>query len=299
MPLAQVTDAALIDTPAWFTRALATTPEGGEISVDAATIRFRAWGPRDGPGVVLVHGGAAHARWWDHIGPLLADGFRVVALDLSGHGDSEQREDYSLDQWADEVLAVVSAGGIGKHPVIIGHSMGGLVALRCAARYGPQLRGAVAVDSPVREFTPEDRAAREHQAFGPLRVYPSREDAISRFRTLPDQWTLPFVKDHVAETSVREVDGGWCWKFDPVIFQRDPAATESVLPVSCPVILMPAEFGLQAGAVRGAVVDQFGREAPTIEIPGAAHHVMLDSPIALITSLRTIVAVWHRWPPST
>ena len=47
---------------------------------------------------MLVHGGAAHSRWWDHIGPLLADGRLVVAIDLSGHGDSARRESYSLDQ---------------------------------------------------------------------------------------------------------------------------------------------------------------------------------------------------------
>jgi pimeloyl-ACP methyl ester carboxylesterase len=215
MPLAHAAGTGFVDPPEWFTRALKTVPDEGEVTVDAAMIRFRSWGPGGGPGIVLVHGGAAHARWWDHIGPLLADGVRVVALDLSGHGDSDQREDYSVDLWAAEVLAVVAAGGIEHDPVIVGHSMGGLVALRCAATYGAQLRGAVAVDSPVREFTPEDRAARDRQAFGPLRVYPSREDAIARFRTMPDQWTLPFVKQHIAETSLREVDGGWSWKFDP------------------------------------------------------------------------------------
>jgi uncharacterized protein YbjT (DUF2867 family) len=66
-----------------------------------------------------------------------------------------------------------------------------------------------AVDSPLRDFTPEERAARAGQAFGPPRVYPTVEDAIAYFRTLPPQDALPFVLRHVAETSVREVEGGW------------------------------------------------------------------------------------------
>jgi hypothetical protein len=53
----------LTDVPAWFTEAVATTPQEGAVDVDSATIRFRAWGPPGGGGVVLIHGGGAHSRW--------------------------------------------------------------------------------------------------------------------------------------------------------------------------------------------------------------------------------------------
>jgi pimeloyl-ACP methyl ester carboxylesterase len=285
------------EAPAWFREALATEPDLGSVELDGARIAYRAWGPIGGDGVVLVHGGAAHARWWDHIGPLLARGVRVVAPDLSGHGDSEHRSSYRLDQWADEVVAVAPAAGIGGPPIVIGHSMGGLVALRAGRQHGRRLRAVAAVDSPVRDFTPEERAARDGQAFGPLRVYPVREEAIARFRTMPVQDTLPYVLRHVAETSLREVDGGWSWKFDPAVFRRDPAVHEPVLAVDCPAILMPAEFGLLAGQTPNQLTDLSGRPVPDVEIPEAAHHVMLDSPRALITSLRTLIAAWNRWPP--
>jgi pimeloyl-ACP methyl ester carboxylesterase len=285
------------EPPVWFADALATEPDVGFLEVNGARIAYRAWGPAGSDGVVLVHGGAAHARWWDHIAPLLARDVRVVAPDMSGHGDSDHRETYRLDQWAAEVVAVAPAGGISGRPFVIGHSMGGLVALRAGARHGPGLRAVAAIDSPVRDFTPEERAARDGQAFGSLRVYPSREQAISRFRTLPAQETLPYVLRHVAETSVREVDGGWSWKFDPGVFTRDPAVHEPVLPVDCPAILMSGEFGLLAGQTPNRLTDRAGRPVPTLEIPGAAHHVMLDSPRALIASLRTLIAAWSRWPP--
>jgi pimeloyl-ACP methyl ester carboxylesterase len=283
--------------PRWFVDALATEPDVGCLEVDGARIAYRAWGPAGGDGVVLVHGGAAHARWWDHVAPLLARDVRVVAPDLSGHGDSDHRDGYGLDQWAAEVVAAAPAGGIGSRPFVIGHSLGGLVALRAGGRYGPGLRAVAAVDSPVRDVTPEERAARDGQAFGRLRVYPSREQAISRFRTLPAQETLPYVLRHVAETSLREVDGGWSWKFDPGIFTRDPAVHEPVLPVDCPAILLSGEFGLLAGRTPHPLTDRAGRRVPTVEIPEAAHHVMLDSPRALISSLRTLLAAWTRWPP--
>src|SRR5215471_2564790 len=121
---------SMIDTnsaasPAWFTAALATPVTRRTTMVDGAAIAYRTWGEPGGRGIVLVHGGAAHSRWWDHVGPLLADGRRVVAIDLSGHGDSGRRESYSLDGWAREVLAVAEDAGIAAvPPTVIGHSMG-------------------------------------------------------------------------------------------------------------------------------------------------------------------------------
>src|ERR1700739_91182 len=94
--------------PAWFTQALAA-PVAERMTVhDGVSIAFRMGGGPSGRGVVLVHGGAAHSRWWDHIAPMLAVGRRVIAIDLSGHGDSGRRESYNLDAWAHEILAVMA-----------------------------------------------------------------------------------------------------------------------------------------------------------------------------------------------
>ena len=76
--------------PDWFARAIAQAPEHRDVVVAGARVAYRAWGPAGAPGVVLVHGGAAHSGWWDHVAPLLT-GHRVVALDLTGHGDSDRR----------------------------------------------------------------------------------------------------------------------------------------------------------------------------------------------------------------
>src|SRR2546429_2737796 len=97
--------------PAWFSAALDAPVQEGAITVDGASIAYRAWGDPDGRSIVLVHGGAAHSRWWDHIAPMLTDGWRVVAVDLSGHGDSDRRDRYTPPTAAREGLAVVPAAG--------------------------------------------------------------------------------------------------------------------------------------------------------------------------------------------
>jgi pimeloyl-ACP methyl ester carboxylesterase len=285
--------------PAWFSAALAAPVQEGAITVDGASIAYRAWGDPDpdGRSIVLVHGGAAHSRWWDHIAPLLTAGWRVVAVDLSGHGDSDRRDRYSLDTWAREVLAVVAEAGSAAASVVIGHSMGGLVTLRLATLAGSQIAGAVAIDSPVRDMAPEDRAARQHRAFGPLRVYPTPEAAVARFRPIPDQPTLAYIADHVAATSIRAAEGGWTWKFDPNVFARDHLTPELLTRLDCRVALFRAEHGLVTPQQGEVLYDRLGRVAPVIEIPVAGHHIMLDQPVALVAALRTLLADWDHSIP--
>jgi pimeloyl-ACP methyl ester carboxylesterase len=283
--------------PAWFSAALATAPEVRETECEGTSIAYRAWGDPADRNIVLVHGGAAHSRWWDHIAPLLARGWRVVAMDLSGHGDSGRRDRYSLDIWAREVLAVVTDAGTAASTVVIGHSMGGLVTLRLATLAGAQIAGAVAIDSPIRDMAPEDRAARQHRAFGPLRVYPTPEAITARFRPIPDQPTLAWITEHVAATSIRPAEGGWTWKFDPRVFARDTLTPELLTRLDCRVALFRAEHGLVTPQQGEAIYDRLGRVAPLIEIPVAGHHIMLDEPVALAAALRTLLADWDHSIP--
>jgi pimeloyl-ACP methyl ester carboxylesterase len=284
--------------PDWFRTALASPVTAGSVTVAGTQVCYRAYGPEVARCIVLVHGGGAHARWWDHIAPLLADSHRVAAIDLSGHGDSGRREKYALDWWAEEVMAVAAAVGSTGPPIVIGHSMGGFVALRAAGLYGASLAGIVVIDSPVQDLTPEEQAAREERAFGPLRIYPTREAAVSRWRPIPPQDTLPYIRDHVAATSVREVPGGWTWKFDPAVFYRMAAAPALLRHFDCRVALFHAEHGIVPAQMTEAMYDKLGRRAPVIEIPAAGHHVLLDQPIALVTGIRTLLSDWEHSLPA-
>lgn len=104
--MSSTTDAGVTAPPDWFIAALGTPVEQRTVTVDGVPIAYRGWGKPGPDGIVLVHGGGAHSRWWDHIAPLLAGERRVAAIDLSGHGDSGRRQCYGLDDWAREVLAV-------------------------------------------------------------------------------------------------------------------------------------------------------------------------------------------------
>ncbi|MDJ0394634.1 alpha/beta hydrolase [Rhodococcus sp. G-MC3] len=278
--------------PQWFSDSVSWVPVERDIEVLGTSIHLKSWGEPELPGVVLVHGGAAHAGWWDHIAPFLARRHRVVALDLSGHGDSGSREGYGFEFWSAEVLAVVEASEFVRPPVLIGHSMGGWVSM-AAATDDARVAGVAVLDTPLRSLSPEQAAARDKRAFGPLKVYPTLIDAISHFRTVPDQAdSLPFVMDHVARRSLREVDGGWSWKFDPRIFGSARPTPELLQSVRCRAALFRAERGLVTTDVAAEMYALFGRTAPVVEIPLAGHHIMLDQPLPLVSGLLTLLADW-------
>ncbi|MGH9057793.1 MAG: alpha/beta fold hydrolase [Acidimicrobiales bacterium] len=280
--------------PAWFVDALAVPVEVGSVEVAGCGIAFRRWGDPSRPGVLLVHGGGAHSRWWDHVAPFFSGECCVTAIDLSGHGDSGRRPLYTFEHWAEEIATLANALGSAQPPVIVAHSLGGFASFHAAALHGDLLEGVVIVDSPARQPSPEQEASSNREAFGPLRLYPTREAALARFRTVPEQESLPWVVDHVREHSVRQVPGGWTWKFDPTFFsnvgQFDPAVLSKV---SCRVAILRAQFGLLTADIGVHMYELLGRTAPVIEIPLAYHHVMLDQPIALVTAVRSLLADWR------
>ena len=298
-----MTYTALPGAPAWFTRALAVPR--GDLVVDVADCPIHAltFGTPGTRGLVFVHGGGAHAHWWTHVAAAFADEFRVVCVDLSGHGDSGHRSAYSLEQWTDEVMAVAGAGDIAGPPVVVGHSMGGFVTIGTAARHGDAVSGAIVCDSPVTEPDPEISSYRLKEAFGRPRVYPTMDDALAHFRTVPAQDNyLDYVMDHVAHNSVRPTEGGLQWKFDRDVFAQFGGGLRSVaLPylsrLRCRFALLRSQYGLVTPDIGRFMYEELGRVTPVIEIPEAGHHAMLDQPLILLTALRTLLADWDHSEP--
>jgi pimeloyl-ACP methyl ester carboxylesterase len=286
------------DAPAWYRHALDVPHEDGAVDVDGTSIHFLAWGEPGRPGLVLVHGGAAHAHWWTHVAAQFAGVYRVAAIDLSGHGDSDRRDEYTLARWCAEVMAVADDADMAGPPIVIGHSMGGFVTLATAAAHGDRIAGAVVMDSPVTAPDPEMEGSRRNQFRDP-KVYPDAATAITRFRTVPEQDHYePYVMAHVAATSLRPTEGGVTWKFDPAIFMPRRSAANELLPnITCRVALFRAEHGLVTPDIGAYMYEQLGRVAPVIEVPLAGHHLMLDQPLLVVTALRTLLADWEHSVP--
>ena len=280
--------------PDWFHDALAMPFETGSVHVCGVDISYLAWGPPSGSSTVLVHGGAAHAMWWAPLAALLDPTRRVIAMDLSGHGLSGRRDAYSADLWSEEIAAVALATSDGP-PTIIGHSLGGIVLSHGAQTHGHLFERIVLVDSPVWGAAPAPEGALARVSGRPQRAYPDLATAVNRFRLVPmqecaNQWYV----DHVAHHGLVLGTDGWRWRFDPEIFALGRGAHQLVrfsgdLDASgCPWSVVMGGRSYLAGAARRTFASRRG--SPLRFVPDAAHHVMLDQPLALLENLQDLLA---------
>ena len=198
------------------------------IEVDGCPVSVREWQlgmPADAPLILLVHGQGAHSHWWDGVAaPVgLGCGMRVAALDLSSMGDSGHRRRYSLRQFAKELLQSVDSCSPGGPVILVAHSFGGSVA-RIALHLQPDdLSACVLLDSVPGRGRPQARGSKAHSHVKPeAHIYPSREEALRRFRLRPAQPPpAPRLFQHIANHSIRQVEGGgWQFKLDTRMRQK-------------------------------------------------------------------------------
>jgi pimeloyl-ACP methyl ester carboxylesterase len=254
----------------------------GSVTVEGKEIRWSGTGSGN-PELVLVHGGSAHAAWWQPTLRALAGEQRIVTLDLSGHGDSAWRDAYPTTTWADEVAAVLRAATSGR-AVVVAHSLGGRISAVTAARHPDAVEALVLVDSAV-PAQPDDPVP----AVRPARHYPTREDAQRAFRLLPGQPSPPAaVMEEIARTSVVAREQGWTWKFDPRIFGdlRGPTVEQHLASIACPVVAVNGELSaITSPSLVNTLAGHVGRPIPLVTVAGAHHHVLLDAPEALAAIL--------------
>lgn len=282
--------------PAWFESAVSAPFEQIAFEWEGVALELLSWGEIGKPGLLLLHGNNAHARWWSPIAAQLAGEYRVAALSWSGMGGSGWRSSYSVAGYAREAMAAAQASGLmaTSRPILVGHSFGGSGALEAALRYGDELAGVILVDSLL-------NAAAGKPGLPPRaahRIYPSEGAALARFRLAPPQPCANlYYMDWVARHALRAVDGGdqgesgWTWRIDPALWEnlewhdKWHAFTQG----KCPLAL------IRGGSSRIVTPDQFdilkgsaplGTHFDTIA--DAGHHVLLDQPLQLVEAIGRI-----------
>ncbi|WP_191094363.1 alpha/beta fold hydrolase [Nocardia colli] len=128
-------------------RSAAATGES-TLTVDGQNIQVTQDGPADGPVLVLIHGLAGSTHWWDRLVPLLTDSYRVIRLDLLGHGSSAKPggDGYSIAAQSNRVAGVLEQLGI-RQAVVVGHSTGGAVATSLAEQRPDLVRALALIDT--------------------------------------------------------------------------------------------------------------------------------------------------------
>lgn len=116
------------------------------VSFDGVSLGYSVSGCAE-TALIFIHGGMSDRSFWDGQHAAFAERFRVIALDLAGHGESGQnRREWGIQQFARDVVAVMDAERVSR-AVLIGNSLGGPVALEAALLTGARVLAVIGVDT--------------------------------------------------------------------------------------------------------------------------------------------------------
>ena len=142
---------------------------------------------------------------------------------------------------------------------------------------------------------PDEEHSRPSPRNNPNRIYADLPTALGRFRLAPPQpCDNHYIVDYIARWSLKKVDGGYTWRFDPTIwsgFREDIDHAENMRQITCPLTFLNGQdSSLFGDKVLAYLRDIKPKDAPVVAVPHAHHHIWLDQPLAFISALRAILA---------
>ena len=225
-------------------------------------LHYVDWGNPDGPPMLLIHGGRDHCRNWDWVAEHFAKDYHIIAPDLRGHGDSqwETSGNYTQISYVYDIAQLLQQKNM--HDVtVIGHSLGGAIALMYTALFPERVRKLVAIEgmgpSPSlaakqAEISINDRVRSwvddMRKLSGRLpRRYDTLDDAFKRMRDENPHLSEEQARHLTLHGANQNEDGTYSWKFDNYVrvFSMSGLPNEEVKKmygeISCPTLLMRGE----------------------------------------------------------
>ena len=290
-----ITDNLISDisnAPEWFLKSIANKGVDVLINDPNGDISYSKWKSNNQSKnlLILIHGTGAHKKWWDPIAPQFIDDTNVIAVDLPGMGDSDFREKYSIKDFGSCIFSIIEKEKKDaqiENIYIVGHSLGGQVAAYLASEYKDLVTSLMMIDTFIR---PPDYDPSEHEG-GPLRkikYYPDKKTILQRFRLMPTQeckndWFLRYI----AEYSVREVEDGWRWKFDDLMFNSLERLFGYKFSFKCPALFIyGANSLLMSGNILSNIKKMYSDIMEFEKVDEAAHHVPLDKPLEIVDIIK-------------
>ncbi|MEV0902397.1 alpha/beta fold hydrolase [Actinoplanes sp. NPDC049802] len=240
------------------------------------SLRFRGGG-RGGPLLLLLHGlgatGDVWARWAEPLERAWPG--RWIAPDLPGHGGSAPLPEYTFDAFAEAVRPLLTPD---DRTVVLGHSLGGVVALTLAAR--APVAAVVGLGVKV-AWTEEELARAKALSQRPVAWFATREEAIARHLRVSGLDGLVAVDDPAATEGVREEQGRWRLALDPGAFAVGAPDMPGLLTRSTAAVRLAR--GEQDPMNTDDQLERLG--APVVTLAGLGHNAHVQDPARCLSLL--------------
>jgi len=267
---------------------------------DGLSLHALEWS-REGTPLVFLHGFSNEAHVWDDAAPAVAPYYRTIALDLRGHGDSDRDPEarYDYDYHVADLESALAALGIDRF-VLVGHSLGGRVAMRFAGKHPNRLAGLVIVDSaPELDVRGTVRISVDIQRGGAsggdglsFASEAQYRDVLARAYPEVSRPVLERMAHHMLR---KREDGRFEPKLDPAWFKARSAADEAsakareerlskemwdaLAEVPCPTLVVRgAASDVMSPEVADRMVEDVLKHGQLAIVARAGHSVMVDNP---------------------
>ena len=264
-------------------------PDSKTLRVNDLTLHYFEWGKADAPDIVCVHGYTGSADAFNALARRLQDRFHILAPDVRGHGESawSPAGAYQYADQAGDLAAFVDRLGLDRF-VLIGTSMGGIIAMAYAVAHPQRLRGLV-----INDIGPDAEAGTQRitqmvgsrpDEFRDAGATPWRTAARCR-RSSPGAAPRTSANWHSACCG-SEPDGRWGWKMDPAYIRqrvehgapRRPELWPGLPALSCPTLVV---WGTESDVLSEAQARRMVGALPhgeLVEVPGVGHAPTLVEP---------------------
>lgn len=264
------------------------------VEANGVKLHYLDYGTAGRRPMLCVHGGAAHAHWFDFVAGGFRENHHVRALDLRGHGDSAWAEQhtYAFGTFAEDLNAFVETLAL-RDFVLVGHSMGGMVSLVYAATHPGRVARLVIVDSIM--LMPMRRVERMRE-FGakPPRTFTTQQELVERYRLEPAQSRIaaPEVVRHMAIHSGRPgPDGRWQHKADRRVYAnfQQLAGMPYWDEIKVPALVIRGEHSTRFGPAELGEIRARAPQVQMAEVPASDHHITLDNPLGFVEAVQAFL----------
>lgn len=265
-------------------------PRSQRVTVAGRSLHFLEWGRADAPVVLVLHGFTGHAWQADHPAQVLAERYRVVALDQRGHGDSDRAEVYGSVPMAADVIGLLDALGVDR-VALVGHSLGGIVGT-CVTALHPERVTRLVLGDIGPEFAAAG-VARIQRNVAERDVFTSVEDAVTVQAELNPTADPIALRHRVEHNLVEQEDGRLTWKYDRAL--RDGSARYEnystdeqwafFASIAVPVLIIRGELSDILSVEIAERMLTVNPNASLVTLPGAGHSIATDAPDRVTAAL--------------
>jgi len=237
-------------------------------SFDGVSIAYTVSGAAE-TALLFIHGGMSDRSFWDGQHTAFAERFRVIALDLAGHGESGQnRRDWGIPQFGRDVAAVMDAAGVSR-AVLIGNSLGGPAAIEAALLTGTRVLAVIGVDTFQDVGKPMDPSRMAEMAEAWRRDFQGSMDQMLRTLLYPD--TVPSLYEDIRRRMSKMPLEAVCEMFRSFGgYDTAASARKLRVPMRC---INGDRFPTDIEAIRRVAPDFCA-----VVIPHTGHYPMLECP---------------------